>query len=209
VLATLLVRALAARGLGVAAFKPLCSGARADARALHAALQGSLPLDVINPWYFRRSIAPLLAARAERRVLHLPQVVRHIRLAGRGFDFAVVEGAGGLLSPLGERFDSRDLLLALRGTALIACPNRLGAVNQARLALEALPGTAATRAVVVLMNGRRRDGVAASNPRLLAEFHPADRMVVMPWVGNWRRPAALRRPEVQRALNALTRLAGA
>ena len=55
----------------------------------------------------------------------------------------IVEGAGGLLSPLGEDFDSRDLITTLRATPIIVCPNRLGAVNLLRLTLAALPRAAA------------------------------------------------------------------
>ena len=53
VLTALLARYLKARRVGVAAFKPVCSGGRADARALHAALGGALTLAEINPWHFR------------------------------------------------------------------------------------------------------------------------------------------------------------
>jgi len=46
---------------------------------------------------------------------------------------------GRIAQPLGEDFDSRDLIKALRAIPIVACPNRLGAVNQARLVLAALP----------------------------------------------------------------------
>ena len=55
------------------------------------------------------------------------------------FDVLLIEGAGGLLSPLGENFNSRDLIVALRATPIVVAQNRLGAVNQVLLTLEALP----------------------------------------------------------------------
>jgi len=109
--------------------KPVCSGGRGDARALHAALNGALALDEINPWHFRAPIAPLPAARRERKRVRLAGVLAHVRAMQRRFDVVLIEGAGGLLSPLGENFDSRDLLTALRATPIVVCPNRLGAVN--------------------------------------------------------------------------------
>ena len=114
VLTALLARFLRERGCQVAAFKPVCSGGRDDARALHAALGGALTLDEINPWHFRAPIAPSLAAAREGKSVSLAQVLAHIRAARRNFNVTLVEGAGGLLSPLGEDFDSRDLMNALR-----------------------------------------------------------------------------------------------
>ena len=63
VLTALLVKFLRGRGVHAAALKPICSGGRSDARKLFAVMDGSLPLDKINPWHFRAAIAPLLAAR--------------------------------------------------------------------------------------------------------------------------------------------------
>ena len=71
--------------------------------------------------------------------MKLAPVVAHIRAIQKKFDVMLVEGAGGLLSPLGEDFDSRDLIAALRATPVIVAPNKLGAVNHILLTLAALP----------------------------------------------------------------------
>ena len=130
VLTALLARHLRERGVNAAALKPICSGGRDDARALRAAMKGALTPDEINPWHFRAPIAPLPAARRERRQVKLADVLAHVRSMQKRFDVLLVEGAGGLLSPLGGNFDSHDLIAALRSTPMIVCPNRLGAVNQ-------------------------------------------------------------------------------
>ncbi|MFM8358050.1 MAG: ATP-dependent dethiobiotin synthetase BioD, partial [Verrucomicrobiota bacterium] len=74
VLSVVLTRVLQAR-----AFKPLCSGGRADARQLRAAQKGRPPLDFINPWHFADPVTPLLAARREGRQVTREAVVRHVR----------------------------------------------------------------------------------------------------------------------------------
>ena len=76
VLTALLAQFLRERGVNAAALKPICSGGRDDARALRAAMDGALSLDEINPWHFRAPIAPLLAARRERKHVHLPRCWR-------------------------------------------------------------------------------------------------------------------------------------
>ena len=102
-------------------------------------MNGALTLDEINPWHFRAPIAPLLAARKENRRVKLSQILAHMRAMQKRFDVLLVEGAGGLLSPLGENFNSRDLILALRAIPIVVAQNKLGAVNQILLTLEALP----------------------------------------------------------------------
>jgi dethiobiotin synthetase len=169
-------------GFRVAALKPLCSGGREDARLLHAAAGKVLPLDEVNPWHFRVALAPVLAARKEGKTVRLRAVAAQIRRAAKGFDVVLVEGAGGLLSPMGEDFDSRDLIAALGARPIVVTANKLGVVNQVRLVLEALPCAAARQARVVLVNPERLDAASRTNLELLREFVAAERIRIMPWV---------------------------
>jgi len=183
VFAAALTRHLRERGFRVVALKPVCSGPREDARLLRDAAGKVLPLDEINPWHFRTVLAPLLAARKEKKRVRLREVVAHIRRAAKRFEVVVVEGAGGLLSPLGEDFDSRDLIEALGAIPIIVCPNKLGAVNQVRLAMSALPRAVARHAHVVLVNPARPDAASKTNLALLKEFVDPNHLVIMPWLG--------------------------
>jgi len=206
VLTALLARHLRERGVNAAALKPVCSGGRDDARVLRAAMKGALTADEINPWHFRAPVAPLLAARRERRQVKLTDVLAHVRTMQKRFDVVLVEGAGGLLSPLGGDFNSRDLIAALRATPMIVCPNRLGAVNQVLLTFAALPRSASCRARVVLMSLSKPDASASTNVSLLVEFLDAKRIFCLPWLGG--RPAAgkvLKDSRVWRILCALTK----
>ena len=206
VLTALLVRHLRERGVNAVALKPVCSGDRADARALHTASAGALTLDEINPWHFNAPVAPLLAARRERRRVTLAGVLAHTRAMQKRFDVVLVEGAGGLLSPLGEKFDSRDLIAALRATPMVVCPNRLGAVNQVLLTLDALPRSASCRTRVVLMSPAKSDASASTNVSLLAEFLDTKRIFCLPWLGGHFDPEkVLKDSRVRRTLRALTR----
>jgi dethiobiotin synthetase len=204
VLTALLARFLRERGVSVAALKPICSGGRSDARALHTALNGALTLDEINPWHFRAPIAPLLAARRENQRVKLSQVLAHARAMQKRFDVLLVEGAGGLLSPLGANFNSRDLIAALRATPVVVCPNRLGAVNQVLLTLEALPKNLRAKTRVVLMSPPKPDAATNTNGKLLAEFLGAGKIFPWPWPGgNFGAARGLRNPAGRRMLQAL------
>ena len=178
-----LTRYLRERGVQAAALKPVCSGGRSDARLLRTASGVVLPLDEINPWHFRAPVAPLLAARLERKRVKRLQVVAHIRALQRRFEVLLVEGAGGLLSPLGDDFDSRDLITSLRATPIIVCPNQLGAVNRVLLTLEALPRGVMAKTHVVLMSPIRPDASTKTNAGLLAEHFDGKRIFRLPWLG--------------------------
>jgi len=91
-----------------------------------------------------------------------------------------VEGAGGLLSPLGEGFNSRDLIVALRAMPVIVAQNKLGAVNHVALTLEALPKNLRTKARVVLVSPEKPDPSTKTNAKLLAEFFDSEKISLLP-----------------------------
>jgi dethiobiotin synthetase len=204
VLTTLLVRFLRERGVNAAALKPICSGIRNDARKIFAAMNGTLTLDEINPWHFRAPIAPLLAARREKNSVKLPQALTHVRAIQKCFDVLLIEGAGGLLSPLGENFNSRDLILALHAMPIIVAQNRLGAVNRILLTLEALPKNLRAKTRVVLMSPQKPDASTSTNGKLLAEFFDTWKIFILPRLGgDFATARILKNLRMRKALQAL------
>ncbi len=182
VLSGLLVRRLVRLGRSVRAFKPLCSGGRDDARVLAAALAGVQSLDEINPWHFEAPLSPALAARLERRTVTLAEVSAHVRARSVLDGLVLVEGAGGLLSPLTADGDTRDLIRRLRAIPVLVAPNRLGVIHDVRAALGCLPRSLRSRAPVVLMAPATADASTARNAQSLSDYHPADRIVEIPRV---------------------------
>ncbi len=182
VLTTLLTRYLLAQGVRVRAVKPFCSGGREDAEALFAAQLDQVPLDAINPWHFRVPLTPLLAARRERKKVTLAETVQFLKDAAQQCDVLLIEGAGGVLSPLGEGFSARDLIAQTRALPLVVCADRLGVINQGLMALAALPPQAAASARLVLSGGSPRDLSQTTNSKMLMELLGPDRVHTLPWV---------------------------
>ncbi|MBI4663701.1 MAG: dethiobiotin synthase [Verrucomicrobia bacterium] len=204
VLTAAFARFLRERGVGVAALKPISSGSRSDALALRTAVDGALSLDEINPWHFRAPLAPLVAARLERKRVQLGEVLAHARWIQERFDAVLIEGAGGILSPMGDGFNSRDLIVALNAAPVVVTSNRLGAVNHVLLVLESLPRPAASKAWVVLMSPRRPNSASRTNAGLLEEFLHRRRVLVFPWLeADKRMFRASREPRVVRLLHLL------
>ena len=138
-------------GRSVRALKPFCSGDRNDALLLWNLQSRSMPLDEVNPWFFPQPLSPWTAARLAGRHICLDETIEHIRGQQRHCDLLLIEGAGGLLAPLGERFNALDLIERLNAQVLVVAANELGVLNQTLLTLRAL----ARPASIALMN---RDG---------------------------------------------------
>lgn len=206
VLTTLLVQFLRGQNVNMAALKPMCSGGRDDAQAIFTAMNGALPLAEINPWHFRAPLAPKLAAQRENRKIKLSAVVAHIRKMQKQFDILIIEGAGGLLSPLGENFDSRDLILNLRAPPVVVAQNKLGCINHILLTLEALPRDLRRKTKIVFMTPKNPDSATASNAKLLSEFFDAKNIFQLPWFGKNAEAARLsKNSRVRRTLQFLTK----
>lgn len=203
VFTALLTHFLYRQGTHVAALKPICSGGRADARALYRASGRVLTLDEINPWHFRAPVAPLLAARKENLQVHLREVVSHIHRTALRFPLTLVEGAGGLLSPLGEGFSTRELINALTADAIIVARNQLGVVNHLRLTLEALPPLTRARAKIVLMSPQRSTAASRTNLSLLSEFIGEGHITTLPWLSIRDLKSLSASSRIQRSLSTL------
>ena len=131
-------------------------------------------------------------------------MLTYIRAMQKRFDVLLIEGAGGLLSPLGENFDSHDLIAAFRAIPIVVCPNRLGAVNQVLLTFKVLPRNAAAKMHVVLISPSKPDSSTGVNRNLLGEFFNKKRIFLLPWLGEDLNPVCtLKNPRVEKTLRAL------
>jgi dethiobiotin synthetase len=185
--ATALLRALVRSGARAVGMKPVAAGiapgetVNADVAALAAAGNVVAPADDVNPFSFVPPIAPHLAAAAAGCVVDLERIAAaYARLAGAA-DAVVVEGAGGVLVPLGRGSDMLDIPRTLGLPVLLVVGIRLGCLNHAllsALALQArgvrLAGWAANR-----IDAAMREGDA--NVAALVERLPAPLVADLAW----------------------------
>ena len=135
VVACLSARAAAALGRRVAVMKPVASGGRGDAERLVAACGRPLPLDRVNPFFFSAPLAPPLAAGQEGKRIDVEVILEAYRELARTADFVVVEGAGGLLSPVVPEGTCLDLARAIGLPVWVVVPARVGMIHQAAATL--------------------------------------------------------------------------
>ncbi len=157
----------------VAALKPFCSGGRSDAELLFAMQQrGSRPvvsrLDQVNPFHYSAPLSPARAAQLERRRVRIEEALAAIESIQA--DTVLIEGAGGLLAPLGVSFSALELIEQLDAEVIVAAPNRLGVLNHARLTVEALQHRGLRRIRIALIETSAPDKSAAYNRTDLASL---------------------------------------
>lgn len=176
VLTALLVRHLRRQGINALALKPFSSGSRSDARILRAAQDSAPALDQINPFHFPEPVAPLVAARKHNRKVSLQRVLDWIRQTS--CDHLLIEGAGGLLTPLGENFTLLDIINDLNATLVIVAPNKLGVINHTLLTLRAANRPAA----VILMSQLKADRSAKTNFAILQDLIAPCPIITFPFL---------------------------
>lgn len=139
--AALLARRLAAEGRRVGVYKPVASGCRRegdrvvadDAVALWEAAGRPGPsaasLDEVCPQRFLAPVSPHLAAAAEGKRVDASLLVAGLDAWRQRSDVLIVEGAGGLLTPLSDELYNVDLAARFGLPLIVVCDNRLGAIN--------------------------------------------------------------------------------
>src|SRR3954466_12439797 len=168
-LSRLLLQRARERNLRVAAMKPFCTGGRDDAEKLPALQIAGLTLDELNPFYFTEPVTPYIAARNENRSITLSETIDSIKkIQSKGCPL-LIEGAGGLMSPLGNRFTLIDIINELPGKVVVVAPNILGVLNSALLTHEGfIKNQRATSDLrFVLMFGFTADLASATNASVI------------------------------------------
>lgn len=101
-----------------------------DALNLWESAGRPLSLEDVCPQRFVQPIAPHLAARADQAQADFDLMIRGLE-KWQGFDVVIVEGAGGLMSPVSNEMYSADLAHEFGYPTIIVAANRLGVINEA------------------------------------------------------------------------------
>ena len=190
--AAMIARELVQGGHCVGVYKPTASGCREaaenliadDAVALWEAAGRPLTLDQVCPQRFRAPLAPPRAAQAEGRRVDAALLRTGLDPWLATSDVVIVEGAGGLMSPLSDADYNIDLAAAFGFPLVIVAANELGVINATLQTLI----TARTRAphlpiagIVLNQSTPRPDDVSlASNAEELAARCDAPLLATVP-----------------------------
>jgi dethiobiotin synthetase len=143
-----LIRQFRQMGRSVEAVKPIVSGydpaqaAASDTGILISAL--ALPftpesIDRISPWRFRTALPPDLAARQEERTIDIDALVAFCQNAvSERRDILLIEGVGGIMTPLDGHRTTLDVMMALQLPLILVTGTYRGAISHTLTALDSL-----------------------------------------------------------------------
>jgi dethiobiotin synthetase len=158
VLAAALLAALRVRGVAVRALKPVITGLHEPTdldwppdHELLGLAAGCSAAEVIVAGY-GPPVSPHLAAELAQRPVDLDAVIATARglAADPDAEVVILEGVGGLLVPLSDRFDVRRLAVELDWPLLVSARPGLGTINHTLLTLEVARAAGLRVAAVVL-----------------------------------------------------------
>jgi dethiobiotin synthetase len=196
VAAGIVLHELRRRGVHVLGLKPFCTGPRSDVLHLRRIQGNELGMDEINPFWFKQPLAPIAAVQSRASLPALENVVRHVRETAARCDALVIEGAGGVLVPLGPIrrqgrggtllagcYTAADIIAELKCSVLVVAPNRLGTINHTLMTVRCLPAAALERTAVLLMGQRVPDLAARNNEAVLRRLVAPVKLFLMPYLG--------------------------
>lgn len=187
-----LITSARARGRSVEAFKPAVSGldpedwADSDPGRLLAALGRPLSpetLQAMSPLRFKAALSPPMAARREGQDLRLQAMVDlcMAALSEATADLILIEGAGGVMSPLCEDATNLDLMAALGLPVLLVGGSYLGSISHTLTAASVIQARGLELVAVVL--SQDADPTAPDFAETLADvahFLPGVRVIPAP-----------------------------
>ncbi len=176
--ARVIAQSLRRNGIDVGVMKPAETGCRRhagrlvphDAMCLMKAAGVHDALELINPYRFSRPLAPSVAAELERKRIDPAKILHAYEKLSRRHDFMIVEGAGGIMTPLSHDNLFLDLAEILRLPVLIVSRPGLGTINHTLLTISALELRKVNIAGVVINYAEKnqRKGLAEkTNPALI------------------------------------------
>lgn len=132
------------RGIDIGVMKPVETGlssptaATSDAVRLKAAAAAQDELALIRPYGLHTPVAPLTAARLERKPIRLATILSAYRRLREQHELLLVEGVGGVHVPLTKSADVLELVQRMELSVIVVGRVGLGGINHARSTIEAL-----------------------------------------------------------------------
>jgi len=186
-----LAKALAAAGQRVGVMKPFESGCRQeggqlipeDALFLKKMSGTADDLSLICPYAFARPLAPGIAAQKENIAIDLERVATAFdRIASR-CDLVLVEGAGGLMVPVGEQQLTVDLIRLLGLPLIIVARSGLGTINHTLLTVkQAHAEGLKVLGIIVNKTSPEPDEAEETNPAAIQKFSRIPLLGVIPHI---------------------------
>ena len=140
-----IIKLLQSKGYLVNPYKPVETGCRKrlstlvpnDSTLFHKAIEERVSLDKINPYRFLEAISPATAIKLSKKRITINNYLTKFKSLPN-CDFSVIEGAGGILSPLASNGFNIDLIKKIKAPTILVAKDEIGVINNVMLSLNML-----------------------------------------------------------------------
>lgn len=187
-----IIKALKNKGINVCPMKPAESGCRlkqgtlvpGDTMKLIKAAKVHEPLSNINQYRLRSPLAPSVAADIEGITISKNKIFSAFHRLNNNYAITMVEGAGGIMSPLCKKYLFINLVQDLALPLIIVSRSGLGTINHTLLTIETAENRGLDILGVVINNSKKRssDPSEKSNPELIENLGNVPVLGIVPYI---------------------------
>ena len=131
------------KGINVGVMKPFASGYKESADSISEDVEILLkysgsndPIELVNPYYFEIPTSPYDACKQLNLEIDMSKVVDAYKQLTAIHDVVIVEGIGGIMTPISRNYFISDLIFELNLNSLIVTGSKIGSVNHLMLTYE-------------------------------------------------------------------------
>ena len=140
-----LIDLLKVKGFTVSPYKPIETGCKkikaklipSDASKFHKLINKEIDIDLINHYRFQQPISQNRAIRLAKKKIFIKDYIDKSKLLPKN-DYLVVEGAGGLYSPISTDGYNIDLITKMKMPTVLVAKDEIGVINNVLLSLDLL-----------------------------------------------------------------------
>ncbi len=183
------------QGLDVGVMKPIATGPRKenDALRLRRALKLRDPIELINPIHLKYPLAPYPASKLENKKMSagggsafggkIENIFKAYNKLAKMHDLILVEGIGGILVPITEKYYVIDLIQGFKLPVIIVSRAGLGTINHTLLTIETLKRRK-INVLGIIMNGfRGMDFSERTNAETVEKLGKVPILAKIPFLG--------------------------
>ena len=138
-----IVKKLRDMDIDVGIMKPFASGYKKNSNSLSQDVEILMkysgtrdPIDLVNPYFFEIPTSPYAAAKTLAQKISLQKITDAYDKLLSSHDLVIVEGIGGLMTPITQNYFVSNLISELDIDTIIVIGSKLGTVNHTMLTYE-------------------------------------------------------------------------
>ena len=138
-----IVKNLRDMDIDVGIMKPFASGYKKNSNSLSQDVEILMkysdshdPIDLVNPYFFEIPTSPYAAAKTLAQKISLQKITDAYDKLLSSHDLVIVEGIGGLMTPITQNYFVSNLISELDIDTIIVIGSKLGTVNHTMLTYE-------------------------------------------------------------------------